>query len=109
MRAASAASTTAITMFRTRYVMAACSLSPFLVGWSVDELDGARAEVRPAAASGGGLDSRPDHLREVARDRPLVPVRLDGVDVEADPADDVVARVRALAGQRVGAREKHLG
>src|SRR5213082_2160954 len=86
--------------------MAACFLLSVV---SVDELNGVCAEVRAAPGWGRRGEAVPDDLGEPAGERAVVALRVDRLDVEADPADHVVLRVRALAGQRVVDREEELG
>src|SRR5947209_13190486 len=81
---------------------------------SVDEGDGSDAEIG-ARRGRGARNSVPDHLGEVAGDRAGDAAAGDGaagvvrLDVEADPADDVVLRVRAAAGQGVVDGEEQFG
>src|SRR5439155_14927532 len=75
---------------------------------SVHELNGVCAEVRAAPGWGRRGEAVPDDLGEPAGERAVVALRVDRLDVEAHPADHVVLRVRALAGQRVVDREEHL-
>src|SRR2546423_11945477 len=84
--------------------MAACGSPSGLV----DELDGAGAEVRPATAWGGRLDSAPDDLCEIARQRPLA-ADAEPREMEPNPPDDVVGRVRSVLGQGVVDGEQDLG
>src|SRR5438067_4578215 len=75
---------------------------------SVGEDDGANAEVRGASA--GGLEALPDDSSEVAADRSGRPAggHLRG-QVEADPGDDAVLRVRARPLEDVEDGEEQLG
>src|SRR5215471_4317317 len=82
---------------------------------SVDEGDGPDAEIGGAGDTPGALDAVPDHAGEVAGDRPGDSASGDraagGVrlEMEADPADHVVLRVRAAAGQGVVDGEEKFG
>src|SRR5919204_235942 len=72
-----------------------------------DELNRLDAEVRVAA--GGHLDSVGRIAGEVTGDGSVAAVRAERRDDEADPADDVVFRVRARPGEQAVDREENLG
>src|SRR5439155_24365987 len=55
------------------------------------------------------LNALPDDLREVAVEGPARAAGVDGGEVEADPADDVVLGVRAVPRDRVVHREQEIG
>src|SRR5438270_10813007 len=71
----------------------------------VSQLDDPDSEVRLRRAC-RRLNALGDELREVARQRRVVSLGGVAVQVEADPADDVVLRVRARTGQGVEDREQ---
>src|SRR4051794_39587809 len=92
-----------MTRLRTRYVMCRSFESR-----SVDEGDRVNAEVGVVGVL-AGLNAGPDDALEPAGDRARGAVRAHGGDVERDPSDDVVLRVRAGAAERVVDREQELG
>src|SRR5258708_22904652 len=77
---------------------------------SVDEGDAVDPEVGEVLVR-GALQALPDHAGEVALEPAGVAVRVvaERVEVEGDPADHVVLRIRAAAGERVVNRQKELG
>src|SRR5579862_3781926 len=98
---ASKPSATAITMFLTWYVIAT------LVSL-VDQLDGVHAEVGLGRRR-GRLDSVCNEGGEIALKRGGVAVHREALQVEADPADDVVNGVLARSGKRVENRKEKDG
>src|SRR5579859_2712883 len=77
---------------------------------SVDEGDAVDPEVGEMVV-GRALQALPDDAREVAPQPARVAVRVvaELVEMERDPADDVVLRVLSAAGQRVVDGEQELG
>src|SRR5436309_15844146 len=77
---------------------------------SVDEGDAVDPEVGEMVV-GRALQPLPEDTCEVALQPARVAVRVvaELVEMERDPADDVVLRVRAAAGQRVVDRKEQLG
>src|SRR5919201_3047472 len=102
--AATSARPRAMTMLRTRYVMR----FPCVAGLA-DERDRTDAEVGLAGISLRALDAVGDVAGEPAGDRAGASAAVDArLEVEADPADDQVLRVRAGARQRVVHGEEEL-
>src|SRR5712691_8094419 len=91
-------------MFLARYAIAPC---PSSLG-SVDEVDGAGAEVRLTARL-RGLDSAPDHLCEIACDAAAAAAGGEAGQVEAHPGDHVVLGVGTVSGDRVVDGEEQVG
>src|SRR5436190_19029904 len=100
-----------MTMLRTRYVIAASSLSRVAErrGLLLDERDRADAVVGDGRVGLLGLDPVDDHPGEVAGDRAGAAAAVDArQEVEPDPADDAILRGRAGAGEGVVDGEQQL-
>src|SRR3712207_1852371 len=99
-----AASATASTIFLRRYVMVISALSVVLCLF--DERDCAHAEI--VLTSVFAVNALGDEARERSEDLSRVPVAVEARHEEADPADDLVARVRSRALDASVNREQQL-